>query len=314
MRQALGIAEFFEHTDHDTGVIVHVVVDRAGIARVGTVVVDTQATADVDVIDRQVQGAQFTVVTDRFLETMLIVGQVGNLRTHVEVQQTDALIQAGVTEALNHRDQLRGRQAELGLLATGIGPLARCQRRQAHAQTDLRLDLELGRFFDHQRHFRLFLDDDEHVVAQLLAHQRQTNELTVLVTVADNGPALWRQRQYRQQFRLGTGLKADGHVLGGDDVFHHRFLLVDLDRVQRGVLALVLQARDVGVKRTGQLAHAVLQDVWETHQQRQRQAALAQLVDLLVQIDRCAARPVGADFDAAGLVDCEVTGPQWRIP
>ena len=60
-------------------------------------------------------------------------------------------------------------------------------------------------------------------------------------------------------------------VLRGDDVFHHRLLLVDLDRVQRGVFALVFQTSDVLVERAGQLTHAVLQDVREAHQQWQGQ-------------------------------------------
>ena len=307
VRQALRVAELLEHAHHHAGVVIHVVVDRAGIARVGAVVVHAQATANVDVVDRQAQRTQLAVVTDGFLETVLVVGQVGDLRAHVEVQQADALVQAGIAEALHHRDQLGSRQPELGLLTTGVGPFAGGQRRQAHAQADLRFYLELGGLVDHQGHFRLFLDDDEHVVAKLLAHQRQANELTVLVAVADDGTALRRQRQHSQQLGLGAGFKADGNVLRGDDVFHHRFLLVDLDRVQRGVLALVLQARDIGIERTGQLAYAVLQNVGEAHQQGQRQAALAQFVNLLVQVDRRAVGPVGAHFDAPGFIDGEIT-------
>ncbi len=282
--------------------------------RVRTVVVHAQAAADVDVIHRQAEVAQFAVVTDRFLEAVLVVGQVGNLRAHVEMQQADALVQARRAETLDHRQQLRRRQAELGFLATGVCPLGRGQGRQAHAQANLWLDLERGGFFDHQADFGFFLDHDEHVVAELLAHQRQTDELAVLVAVADDGAALRRQRQHRQQLRLGAGFQADGDVLGGDDVLDHRFLLVDLDRVQRGVLALVFQALDVGVERTGQLTHAVLQDVRETHQQWQGQAALAQLVDLLEQIDRRTARTVGTNFDATGVIDREIPGPPMANP
>ncbi|MNE36696.1 hypothetical protein D3C80_1305160 [compost metagenome] len=239
---------------------------------------------------------------------MLVVGQVGDLRAHVEVQQADALVQAGIAEALHHRDQLGGGQTELGLLATGVGPLARGQRRQAHAQADLRLDLELGSLIDHQGHFRLFLDDDEHVVAELLAHQRQADELAVLVAVADDGAALRRQRQHRQQLGLGAGFQADGDVLGGDDVLHHRFLLVDLDRVQRGVAAAVAETGDVGVEGAGELAHAILEDAGKAHQQRQRQPGGAQLADQVVQIDRRALRPVRTHLDVAGLVDRVVAG------
>lgn len=272
----------------------------------GAVVVHTQAATHVDVVDRQAQRTQFAVITDGFLETVLVVSQVGNLRTHVEVQQADALIQARIAEALHHRKQLGGGQTELGLLATGVGPLARGQRRQANAQANLWFHLELGGLFDHQGHFRLFLDDDEHIVAKLLTHQRQANELTVLVAIADDGAALRRQRQHCQQLGFGAGFQADGNVLRGDDVFHHRFLLVDLDRVQRGVLALVFQARDVGVEGTGQLAHTVLQNVREAYQQGQRQPALAQFVDLFEQVDRSALRAVGAYFDAPGFIDGEI--------
>ncbi|MNF40997.1 hypothetical protein D3C84_220140 [compost metagenome] len=151
-------------------------------------------------------------------------------------------------------------------------------------------------------------------MAELLAHQRQADELAVLVTVADDGAALRRQRQHGQQLGLGASFQADGDVLGGDDVFHHRFLLVDLDRVQRGVLALVFQTLDVGVECAGQLTHAVLQDVRETDQQRQGQAAFAQLVDLLVQVDRRAARTVRTNFDATGVIDREIPGPPMANP
>ena len=152
-------------------------------------------------------------------------------------------------------------------------------------------------------------------MTQLLAHQRQADELTVLVTIADDGAALGRQGQHGQQLGLGAGFKTDRHVLGSDDVFDHRFLLVNLDRVQRGVFALVFQARDVGIECAGQLAYTVLQDIRETHQQRQGQTAgLAQFVDLLVQIDGRAVRAVRTDFYATGFIDREIPGPPMANP
>ena len=223
------------------------------------------------------------------------------------MQQTDALIQPRRAEAFDHRQQLRRRQAEFGFLAAGISPLARCQRRQTHAQTDLWRDLEFGRLLDHQLHFGFFLDHDKYVVTELLPHQRQLDKFAVFVTVADDGAALRRQRQHGHQFRLGAGFQADGDVLRGDDVFHHRFLLVDLDRVQRGVGALVFQARDIGVKGTSQLAHAVLQDVREAHQQRQRQTAGTQFIELFVEVNRRALRAIRAHLDTTLVIDREIT-------
>ncbi|ESR71834.1 hypothetical protein T266_06910 [Pseudomonas aeruginosa VRFPA05] len=100
----------------------------------------------------------------------------------------------------------------------------------------------------------------------------------------------------------GAGGGAASGGLGGV-----RFLLVDLDRIQRGIAALVFEALDVRVEGAGELAHAVLQDIREAHQQRQAQARLAQLADQLVEID---GRRVGAlrtHFDIAAIVDGEIT-------
>ncbi len=227
----------------------------------------------------------------------------------MEVQQANALIHFCGAEAFDHREQLRCGQAELGTLATGIGPFGRCQRRQAHSQADLRGQLELVGLLDHQSDLGLLLDDDEHLVAELLTHQGQADELAILVAIADDGAALRCQRQHGHQLRLGARLQADGNVLRGDDVLHHRFLLIDLDRVQRGVLAGVLHALDVGVEGAGQAPHAVLQDAGKAHQQRQRQPRLAQLLDQPVELDRLTARPLRAHFDIALIIDGEVTGP-----
>lgn len=253
MRQALGVAELLEHADHHAGIVIDVVVDRAGVARMGAVVVDAEAAANVDVIHRQAERAQLAVVADGFLEAVLVVGQVGDLRAHVEMQQAHALVETGLAEALDHRQQLGGGKAELGLLATGVCPLRRSQRGQPHAQADLGLHADVGGLLDHQLHLGFLLDHDEHVVPELLPHQRQLDELAVLVAVADDGAALRGQRQHRHEFRLGACLQADGDVLGGDDVLHHRFLLVDLDRIQRGIAALVFEALDVRVEGAGEL-------------------------------------------------------------
>ncbi len=77
----------------------------------GAVVVDAEAAANVDVIHRQAERAQLAVVADGFLEAVLVVGQVGDLRAHVEMQQAHALVETGLAEALDHRQQLGGGKA-----------------------------------------------------------------------------------------------------------------------------------------------------------------------------------------------------------
>src|SRR5690606_33633983 len=128
MRQLLAIAELLEHPYYGPGVLIDVVIDGAGIARMGAVVIDAQPTAYIYMVDRQPQRTQFGVVADGFAEAGAIVGQVGDLRPHVEVQQPHPLVDIRGAEALDDRKQLRRGQTELGFLTAGIGPLARRQR------------------------------------------------------------------------------------------------------------------------------------------------------------------------------------------
>ena len=144
---------------------------------------------------------------------------------------------------------------------------------------------------------------------KLLPQQRQADELPILVTVADNGAALGRHRQHRHQLRFGAGLQADGDVFGGDDILYHRFLLIDLDRKQRRITVGVVQLGDVLFEGTGQLAHAVLENIRKAHQQRQIQPAVAQLRDQLVQIDRRVDPRSRTHLHVAEITGIEVTRP-----
>jgi hypothetical protein len=139
--------------------------------REGCVVVHAQAAADVDVVHRQAEVAQFAVVADGFLETVLVVGQVGDLRAHVEVQQANALIQAGARKRSTTDSNCAADRPNLDFSPPVSAHLLdasddRRTRRPTWGRPDA------GRF-DHQPHFGLFLDHDEHVVPELLAHQRQ---------------------------------------------------------------------------------------------------------------------------------------------
>ena len=127
VRQFLPIAELLEHPDYCAGVLIDVVVNRTGIARMGAIVVDAEAAAHIDMVDRQPERAELGVITNGFTEAVTVVRQIGNLRAHVEVQQAHALLDASRAKALDDGQQLRSGQTELGLFTTGVGPLARSQ-------------------------------------------------------------------------------------------------------------------------------------------------------------------------------------------
>ena len=83
------------------------------------------------------------------------------------------------------------------------------------------------------------LDHDEHLVAELLAHEGEAHELLVLVAVADDQVVgVLGEAEHRLQLRLAAALEADAVRLAElDDLLDDVALLVDLDRIDRGVAA-----------------------------------------------------------------------------
>ena len=75
-----------------------------------------------------------------------------------------------------------------------------------------------------------------------------------------------------------------------DDLLDDVAVLVDLDRVDALVLALVAVLGDGAPEGLVQLDDAALEHVGEADQQRQADAAARDLVDQLLEIDACRSR------------------------
>ncbi len=266
-----------------------IVVDRAKVLRAAALVVDAQTAADIDHTDGGPQAPQFGVETRRLVYPAVNVAQIRDLRTDMRMQHDQPVQGVARPQALDQVEHLGGRQAELGLGAAGILPLARGDRRQAHAHPEQRLDPQVGRFAEHQLEFARLLDHDVHVETQASADQRQADVLAILVTVADDAATGRGAGQHGHQLGLAAGLEADTVTATGHDLLDHAALLVDLDRVDRPVSPGIAQAARHAVEGATQLADPVLQHVVETHQYRQAQAAGLQVAGQLVQIDlgRC---------------------------
>ena len=118
------------------------------------------------------------------------------------------------------------------------------------------------------------------------AEHRRFDELGVLEAVADDRRVVVGQRDDGQQLRLGAGLEAE--LVGLAEVEHlldDLPLLVDLDRVDAAVAALVLVLGDGGLKGGVDLAEPMLEDVGEADEDRQADAAELQAIDQLLQVD-----------------------------
>ena len=307
LRLAGAFADFGQRADDVAGVLAYRVVHRAVAAAARAFVVDAEAAADIDGIDRCAELAQFHVVARRLAHAAGDVLHVGDLRAQVEVNHADRIEPAGGAHHFDRLHHLRHGQAELRFLAAGVLLRRFRHGRQAHAQTDDRRHVQRLRFGQHQRQFRQLLDHDVDRVAKLGADQRAADVAAILVAIADDDAAGRRQAEHGRQFRLRASFKA--HAVGAmrDDRLDHRFLLVDLDRVDRRVAAGVLQLLDHLREGTGQHIDAVLQDVGEAHQHGQVQPFQRQSFGQLKQVDRDRRiRALRTHDDVAFGIDVEV--------
>jgi len=296
---------------HDVaGVGVQPVVDRAEAARTGAFIVHAQAAADVDMADLGAQPRQLDEVAGGLAHAVGDIAHVGDLAAHVEVQQVQAVGVFGVAQALPQVQQLARRQPELGLVTAAVLPLARTQRGQTHAHADAGFHVQRLGLLQHQFQLGGLLDDDVGLQAELAADQCQTDVFAVLVAVADDQPTRPAQRQHRHQFRLGTGFQTETLAVMAGQGAGHAAMLVDLDRIDRGVAARIVPVRLRLRERGLQLAQTLAEDVRKAHQQRQLGTGGARRIDDLRQRNHRALRACGAHHHMPGGIDVEVpVGP-----
>ena len=79
MWQGLLVADPGERVDHAVGVLLQAVVDRAGAARAGSLVVDAEPTTDVDAGDRYTELVQLGVEAGHLVESLVDVADVTDL-------------------------------------------------------------------------------------------------------------------------------------------------------------------------------------------------------------------------------------------
>src|SRR5690348_5838763 len=161
----------------------------------------------------------------------------------MKVNQLENVEPARSTQLVDRRHEIGGVQAELGLLAAALLPPAEAPRRKLDAHASRRLDLHLVR--DLKQHIDLaqLLENDEHLMPELLAHEGEAHELFVLVAIAhDDVVGRLRQSEYCLQFRLAAALEPDSMGLPEfENLLDDVALLIHLDRIHRRVAAGVIE-------------------------------------------------------------------------
>ncbi len=257
------------------------IVHRRGEVRLRAVVVDAETAAGVEVLQRRAHLGDLDVEAPRLAQRVLHGADGGDLAAEVEVQELEAAQEVVGAQEADRLHHLARRQAELRPVAARSLPPARPLGGQLDADPDARPDAELlGRVGD-ELQLRELLDDDENRTAELRGGERGLDVLLVLVPVADDEGFLVVEHGHDgEQLRLRARLQAV--VVGApelDDLLDHEPVLVDLDRVDALVGALVAVLGDGAPERLVQLDDPAAQNIRKPDEQRQADSAAGHLVD-----------------------------------
>ena len=212
-------------------------------------------------------------------------------------------------QLVDHANELARAESELRLLATALRPSSVSLGGELDAHAGLRRDAHFVR--DAQQHIELafLLDDDEHFVAELLAHEGEAHELLVLVAVADDQVVRrLAEREHRLQLRLAAAFDADAMRRAElHDLLDDVPLLIDLDRIDEGVLSLVLEFLDRAIEGVVERFDARAEDVAEAEEHGEADALLTKIHREIEEIEPAiGAREIGTDDRMSLLVDVEV--------
>ncbi len=177
-------------------------------------------------------------------------------------------------------------QAELGPEAARPLPAPAAPGGQLDPHADLGPHADFLGVLQDQAQLGVFLDDRDDRAPDFLGEHGHLDELGVLEAVADDG-------------RVVVGLRGDGHQLGlrarleaepvlAAEIEHfldHLALLVDLDRVDTDVTAVVLVLRDGRLEGVVDVAEPVAEDVAEADEHRDLDPAQQQVVGELLEVD-----------------------------
>ena len=215
------------------------------------------------------------------------MANVGNLATQVEVDELHAVFHLLLLDVVQCFQQFGTVQAELAVVSAGFFPLAATGAGKLDANANVRAHTDATRQFHHQVEFVHLFDDNENLLAHLLRKERQFDKVFVLVAVADNQRIrIVHVREYRMQFRLGTGFETDVVLLAvADDFFQDRALLVYLDWEDTIVASVETVFLAGLVKAFVDLFDAAVQDVRETQQHRSRNIAERKFLHQFVKVN-----------------------------
>ena len=160
------------------------------------------------------------------------------------------------------------------------------------------------------------LHHENHFLPELQPDQRGTNELIVLVAVADHETLrIGMNGDGGNQLGLAAGL--DSEMIGQpgiDDLLDHFAKLVDLDREDPPVFVSVVTLGNGLGKGFIEAAHPIPKQIMATHQERKTKPSGSRLTDEFHQINLLPIAAAGTHDGMACVVDFHISfGPSLHI-
>ncbi len=301
MRDFTIVADAAESVHDLAGVLLERVVHRGLRARTAAVVVHSEASTDIHVLDRGAEANELGVnvpqLSNRVLEAVNVVDLASWVAVH-ELQRVQHVVRR---QYLHHVEDLAHEQPELGLLSGRALPAPRPLTGQLHPHSDGRADVVISGVLQNEMQFPEILDDRDDLPAELRRQDGRLDVAVILESVAhdESFGSSPGEGHHRQKLGLGADLEAEV-VLGAvaKHLLDHRALLVHLDRVCRHVAPAIIVFGDSVGESSSQGHESVCQDIRKPDEERRGQVALAQSFHDLQKVDFLLGGPIRTDEKA----------------
>jgi hypothetical protein len=140
---AFGVADFGGIVDDVVGVFLEGVISGAIEGGAASIVIDGEATADVEELDGEAHFMEFGVESGGFEDGFFDCEDFGDLGADVEVEEFEAVGEVFLFQDIGCGDEFGGAEAEFGIFAGTIGPFSGAFTEEAAADADLGFDAEL---------------------------------------------------------------------------------------------------------------------------------------------------------------------------
>ena len=187
-RDLLLVADRLDRVDDVVRVLLDRVVHGGVEGRLRAVVVDAEAAAEVQVLDRHAERAELGVDAPGLADRVLDLPDVGDLRADVEVEHHHRVEHPAALQDLDGLEDLGRRQPELRGLAARLRPLARPARVELdpHAEEGLHARAAGATREDPVELGDLLEDEDDLLAAAGSPFRAMRDAGVVLVAVADD--------------------------------------------------------------------------------------------------------------------------------